>query len=88
VFNKRNAINTIKSIYFLGQNIGEKHPVVPKWLASSPADINIDSIKIFSGKYSGLNSINFTSIYPIVEGYKDFPAYGLRFNLSDPRRVS
>lgn len=77
-------IHNVKSINFLGQNIVETYPIVTKWLAGSPADINIDSLKIFSGEYSGLNSIDITSIYPIVEGYKDFPAYGLRLNLSDP----
>jgi hypothetical protein len=28
------------------------------------------------------------SLYPVAEGYKDFPAYGLRFNFADPTTLT
>ncbi|MGH2567849.1 MAG: hypothetical protein ACRDGA_05875, partial [Bacteroidota bacterium] len=35
------------------------------------------------GDYTPLKNMTTMSIYPIVEGYKDFPAYGFRFNFAD-----
>ena len=77
-------VENVGAIAFLGQRVIEKYPQLKDWMIASPAEINLDSLKIYSGEYKGLKSLNISSIYPIVEGYKNFPAYGLRFNLSDP----
>jgi hypothetical protein len=73
----------VSATNFLGQAIVEKHPIVKTWNAGSPAAIDIDSLTTSTGAYSPFKNIRLTSIYPIVEGYKDFPAYGLRFNFMD-----
>lgn len=73
----------VSAIRFLGQAVVEKHPVVKSWLAGSPASIEIDSLTISTGDYKPLASMKLNSIYPIVEGYKDFAAVGLRFNFLD-----
>jgi hypothetical protein len=76
----------VSAIRFLGQALVEKYPLVTTWKLAppSPATINIDSLKTFSGTYRPHKDLKLISAYPIVEGYKDFPAYGLRFNFSDP----
>jgi WD40 repeat protein len=77
-------LENVKAIHLLGQRVIKKYPQLEEWMIGSPAKINLDSLTIYSGEYEGLKSLNISSIYPVVEGYKDFPAYGLRFNLSDP----
>ena len=74
----------VSAITFLGHEISEKHPVVKSWMVGSPASVNLDSLKQYEGPYRGMRELELASMYPIVEGYKDVAAFGLRFNLSDP----
>ena len=53
-------------------------------MAGSPADIPLDSLITRSGQVPCLEARGLESVYPVVQGYKDFAAYGLRVNLSDP----
>ncbi len=78
------AVENVSAINFLGQKIVEKYPVVKKWQVGSPALIKIDSLTTYSGDYSALKNIRLASAYPVVEGYKNFKAYGARLNFSDP----
>jgi hypothetical protein len=78
----------VSAINFLGNEIVKKQPIVRDWIVGSPARINIDSLTTYSGKYNTLSHIGISSIIPIVEGYKDFPAYGLRFDLSNRIRLT
>jgi hypothetical protein len=75
---------TIRAARFLGQEVVDKHPVVKSWMLGSPADVNIDSLTIVSGTYTGIANIGLSSIYPVVESYKDRTAFGLRFNFMEP----
>jgi len=74
----------VSAIKFLGQEIVKKYPVVKSWSAPSPALIPLDSLTLESGKYQALRELRLASIYPVIEGYKDFAAAGLRFNFADP----
>ncbi|MFH1143626.1 MAG: hypothetical protein V1774_03695 [Candidatus Eisenbacteria bacterium] len=74
----------VASIRYLGQVITEAHPQIIDWMLPSPADVPLDEVVLRRGDYSGVRSMGFASVYPIVEGYKDYPAYGLRFNSADP----
>ena len=84
---EKKVADNVNAISFLGQQIIEKHPSLQEWLAPSPATIDLDTIKSFEGEYSGFTSINLSSIYPIVEGYKDFAAFGLQMDLADPAQM-
>jgi hypothetical protein len=79
-----NPLEDVSAIKYLGQEIVERHPVVKDWIAASPGTINLDSLNIDSGAYFALTNMRINSLYPIVEGYKDYPAYGLRINLAEP----
>lgn len=78
------TVERVSAVRFLGQQVVETHPVVKKWLAETPASIEIDSLTRLTGKYSGLQHVRPVSIYPVVEGYKDYTALGLHLNLSGP----
>ncbi|MGE5458075.1 MAG: YncE family protein, partial [Methanococcaceae archaeon] len=77
-------VENLAAIKFLGQEIVDADPIVKTWIAPPPSSINIDSLITDSGEYNAFAHIGIASIYPIVEGYKDFISYGLRFNMSDP----
>ncbi|MFQ5602078.1 MAG: YncE family protein [bacterium] len=77
-------IENVSAIKFLGQETIDKHPLVKNWMAGTPTSVNIDSLTIYSGAYHGLANIGLASAYPVVEGYKDFAALGMRFNFSGP----
>ncbi|MBI4810520.1 MAG: hypothetical protein HY800_03585 [Ignavibacteriales bacterium] len=77
----REDVSTIK---YLGYDISEKYPIVKSWSLPSPLTINIDSLTDYSGEYNGLSNIRISSVYPIVDGFKDFTAFGIRLNLLDP----
>ncbi|MEW6368754.1 MAG: hypothetical protein AB1714_29340 [Acidobacteriota bacterium] len=77
-------VANVNAIRFLGQEVVEKHPIVKSWKAGSPASIDLDTPDVRRGRYHDLTSMRLTSIYPVVEGYKDFPVYGLKASLSSP----
>jgi len=76
----------VHAIQYLGTAIVERHPELRKWKlkAPSPSTVDVDTLNLYSKPYSPVGSIGLTSAYPIVEGYKNYTAVGLRFNFSDP----
>ena len=78
------TITDVSEIRYLGQAIVEKFPVLQSWALPPPSTINVDSVTISKGDYRPMQNIHLASVYPIVEGYKVYPAYGVRFNFSEP----
>lgn len=76
-------VTDISPIRFLGNEVVDKNPVVKSWKVASPASVNIDSLITFKGEYDPFDNIAVSSFYPVVEGYKDFAAFGMRLNLAD-----
>ncbi len=76
------VVDRVSAIRFLGQGIVEKHPIVREWKAASPSSLNIAEMTT-EGSYRAGASLRLRSVYPIVEGYKDSAAYGLRMSFSD-----
>lgn len=69
---------------FLGHMVVQKHPQLMDWQVGSPADVNLDEVITRTGTYSPRSNLEFESMYPIMEGYKDTFALGLNVNFSDP----
>jgi len=80
-------LEDVSPVRYLGSEVVKKHPVVKDWMIESPVSVEIDSVRIESGYYSGLKNIGLVGLYPIVEGYKEYPAYGLRADIMDPAWV-
>ncbi len=70
--------------HFLGVDVREKHPVLFDWEAPPPNRIDIDSLGYRDVPYLSASSIELESVHPVVHGYKDEVAVGLKLNLSDP----
>ena len=77
-------IEDVSAITFLGREVIQKHPELSEWQAGSPADIPLEDLVTSEGNYASIGSVGLESIYPVVEGYKDSVAAGLRANFSDP----
>jgi len=77
-------LEDVAAISFLGNEIVEKHPIVKEWNVGSPADVDLEEREIEKGDYHGFKSISVESVYPVLEGYRDYGAVGFRLNLSDP----
>lgn len=78
----------VSAIRFLGQQVVESHPEVIDWMLppASPERINVDELITKSTDYSPMRNLSLVSAYPVIQGYKDYVAGGLRFNFSDPLR--
>ena len=76
----------LSAIAYLGQAVVESHPEVKTWKLPppSPVLINIDSLEVASGEYNGLAQLELGSLYPVLHGYKNTVALGLRANVFDP----
>jgi hypothetical protein len=81
-------LEDVSAITFLGTQLVEKHPVVKDWKVGSPARIPFNDLVVARGPYQAFKSIRSESFYPILEGYLDSPAAGMRFNFSDPIQIN
>jgi hypothetical protein len=77
-------LEDVNPVTLLGAEIYEKHAAVREWNVNSPAAVPLDSLTTYHGSYRALRTLELESVYPVVEGYKDFLAYGLSLSVSDP----
>jgi hypothetical protein len=80
-------LSDVGAITFLGERIAAKHPVVRTWRAPSPRTVDIDSLTVSRGPYRGLSRLGLATVHPIVQGYKNFAATGVRAEVSDPLQL-
>jgi len=80
-------LEDVSAITFLGQQIAAKYPVVEDWNVGSPLAVDLDSVTVYTGPYKGLSHIGLSTIYPMVQGYKEFAAFGFAAQFSDPGYV-
>jgi hypothetical protein len=71
------------AIRYLGQEIVDKHPVVKTWKVERDDSGGVDRYGTEAGSYTLPPNAELVSVYPIVQGYKDYAAYGLRFDFAD-----
>ncbi len=77
-------LEDVNPILLLGQQVVERNPILKEWNVGSPAEVPFDSMITDEGRYHGFKSIGLESVYPILQGYKDYGAVGARINFSDP----
>jgi hypothetical protein len=76
-------ITDASPITFLGERLSFEHPVVQTWNVGSPMVIPYESLDKRQRPYRLFGGLRSESFYPIVQGYKDTGAVGMRVNLSD-----
>lgn len=78
------VLEDINAVRYLGQEVVKTHPMVREWNAGSPARVDLDKISEYDGPYKPFSQMRVGSVYPVLEGYKDSIAAGVRMNMSDP----
>ena len=81
-------LEDVSAITFFGERLVETHPVLKDWLAGSPNDVDVAAKKLVAGNYRLAGGMQRESIYPLLQGYKDVAAIGVRANFSDPLQLN
>jgi hypothetical protein len=76
-------LEDVSAITFFAERLVEEHPVLKQWSVGSPARIPFDDMPKKESIYHLAGGLRRESIYPILQGYKDWAAVGVRVNLSD-----
>lgn len=82
------AIDKVAAIRYLGQEIVNKYPVVTSWTLTADESRHSDSLRTNPGKYPLPPNADLVSVYPIVAGYKDYAAFGVRLDFEDQLGLS
>lgn len=82
------VIEDVNAIPYMGQAAIEKFPELKGWKLPSRNLINDLELRTYAGVYSPIRNMKLSSIYPIVQGYRDSAAGGVRVNFSDPLSLS
>jgi hypothetical protein len=77
-------LRDVSAITFLGERLVVRHPQLKGWKVPSPASIVLDSLRPREGPYRPWSGLRLVSAYPVVEAYKDQPAFGVAAVASDP----
>ena len=77
-------LHDVSAITFLGERTVARHPVLESWKTPSPASISLDSLGVGERPYRALGNLRLNAIVPIVEAYKDHPAFGAFLTTDDP----
>ncbi len=82
-------ITSVGAIEYLGNAIAIKHSAVTRWGAPLPpvSRLHADSLIVSRGMYDPMREMSPSGIYPIVQGYKNSVAIGLRGDFMDPVRM-
>lgn len=81
-------LKDVSAVKYLGQELVDKYPVFKSWKLPPPTSINLEAITTKAGHYSPVKNIRLISAYPIVQGYKNSGAGGLRMEFADPLRLA
>jgi hypothetical protein len=81
-------IERAAAIQYLGQEIVKRHPVVTTWSLTGQAKDEADSVTTVPEDYRLPPEGELVSAYPVVAGYKDYVAVGMRFNFEDMLGIS
>jgi hypothetical protein len=76
-------VEKVNAITFLGQEIVDAHPIVKEWKIPPPSTVDLAALTTDQGEYSPFATMRKRSFYPILEGYKNTVAVGMRLNLDD-----
>jgi hypothetical protein len=81
-------LEDVSNIIFLGSEIARKHPVVQEWnVVSGLKDIDPDALVNSTGKYHPFRELQWSSGYPVIEGYRGEVALGYHAQWQDPAQL-
>jgi hypothetical protein len=81
-------LKDVSAITFFGERLVDAHPVLKTWMVGSPNDVKLEEKHLVDRVYRLAGGLQRESIYPIVQGYKNYAAVGVRANFSDPLQLN
>ncbi len=81
-------LEDVTAIKYYGMALLEKYPVLRSWKLPPPSSIDSAKLITRAGIYSPMQNVKLIAGYPIVQGYKNTAAVGMRFELSDPLHLA
>jgi WD40-like Beta Propeller Repeat len=82
------VIEDVNAIPYLGQTVIEKYPELKTWKLQSRNNIDDLKLRTYAGFYRPLRNMGLQSVYPILQGYQDAKAGGVRADFGDTLGVS
>ena len=81
-------LEDVSALTFLGERLAAEQPVLQTWNVGSPARIPFDTMPKQTAPYKVARGLRLESLYPVLQGYKQTGAVGVRVNLSDPLQLN
>lgn len=81
-------LTDVSAITFFGERLVDAHPVLKTWMVGSPNDVKLEEKGLVQGTYKLAGGMRRESVYPVLQGYKDYAAVGARANFSDPLQLN
>ena len=82
------VIDDVNAIPYLGQSVIEKYPELKSWKLQSRNNIDDLKLRTYAGRYRPFRNTRLQSIYPIIQGYEDAKAGGVRADFGDSLGIS
>lgn len=82
------VIDDVNAIPYLGQAVIEKYPELKSWNLPSRNTIDDTKLRTYAGLYRPVRDTGLQSIYPIVQGYENAKAGGVRLDFGDSLGLS
>ena len=81
-------LEDVAAVKYLGTALVDKYPALRTWKLPPPSSIESEKLITRAGAYQPLRNIRLISAYPIMQGYKDSSAAGMRVELADRLRLT
>ncbi len=82
------ALEDVSAVQYFGQATVNKYPELKAWKLPPPASVNSENLITRAGSYNPIQNIQLISAYPIVQGYQDTVAVGVRAEFADRLHVA
>ncbi len=80
------ALEDVSAVKYFGQATLDKYPQLRSWKLPPPSSIHAEITR--AGAYDPLHNIQLISAYPIVQGYENTVAVGMRAEFADRLRLA
>jgi len=82
------ALEDVSAVKYFGQVTLEKYPELRTWKLPPPSSVQSENLVTRAGAYDPLHNVQLISLYPIVQGYQNTAAVGMRAEFADRLRLA
>ena len=82
------ALEDVSAVKYFGQVTLEKYPELRTWKLPPPSSVQSENLITRAGAYNPLHNVQLISAFPIVQGYENTAAVGMRAEFADRLRLA